>query len=249
VATPKPVALATTAISIPILVPSANEVTIRGFWPCSAAKRACVSGVRYGSWSPFTFPASTGRHPMERTQRSRFISTPGWSPSALVITTPARSAYTFRIGPTVASTSAFISTTWRPCSMARSATRAPSSTSPVASITTSIPPASQRSMASSVTACRAAGDRLLQRGDGAHPPRRRGAGVGVGALRFGEGAVGDGHQPHPRHAGEDLEGGAAAHVAGAHQRHADGVPGGFAALQRGVDDDHRTMGTGTGEGR
>ena len=58
-----------------ILVPSANDVTIRGFWWCFSAKPLCVSGVRYGSWSPLMLPASIGRNPMLRTNRYRFMIT------------------------------------------------------------------------------------------------------------------------------------------------------------------------------
>ena len=46
VATPKPVALATTPISAAIFVPSANEVIIFGRWPWPRANAFCVSGVR-----------------------------------------------------------------------------------------------------------------------------------------------------------------------------------------------------------
>ena len=42
----KPVALATIACSKLIFEPSANEVTIAGFWPHFSAKPFCVFGLR-----------------------------------------------------------------------------------------------------------------------------------------------------------------------------------------------------------
>ena len=48
-ATLKPVAFATIACSKLIFEPSANEVTIAGFWPHRSANAPCVVGFRYGS--------------------------------------------------------------------------------------------------------------------------------------------------------------------------------------------------------
>src|SRR5215211_717387 len=102
------------------------------------------------------FPQSTGRTPIPRTKRWRFAITPGWSPSALVKITPARSAYVFRIGPIVPSSSAFMRTTCLRCSIADTATDAASSTVPVTSITASTGPASVTTRGSSVIAYRPA---------------------------------------------------------------------------------------------
>ena len=77
-----------------------------------------------------------------------FMATPGSSPSVFVKITPARSALAFKIGPTVASSSTFMSTTCLPWSMAVQTARAPTSTVPVASITTSTPSARQSVSAS-----------------------------------------------------------------------------------------------------
>ena len=151
-----PVALATIACSKLILVPSAKEVTIAGFWPHCLAKPAWVVGVRYGSCSPLMLPQSTGRTPMPRTKRQRFISTPGWSPSTLVKTTPAASALRFKSGPSVPSSSAFISTTCLPCSIAASTTGSASSIAPVTSSSTSTCGLVATSIGSSVTAPRPA---------------------------------------------------------------------------------------------
>ena len=45
-ATLKPVALASVVASSDSLVPSANEVTMKGRCPCASAKPFCVSGLR-----------------------------------------------------------------------------------------------------------------------------------------------------------------------------------------------------------
>ena len=55
-----PVALATIVCSKLIFEPSANEVTIAGFWPHFSAKPAWVSGLRYGSCRPLTLPITRG---------------------------------------------------------------------------------------------------------------------------------------------------------------------------------------------
>ena len=54
----------------------------------------------------FFIEKTAGRIPIRWMKRYRFINTPGWSPSASVITTPARSAISFNIGPIVADSSA-----------------------------------------------------------------------------------------------------------------------------------------------
>ena len=80
------------------------------------------------------------------------MATLGSSPSALVITTPARSARTLRIGPTVASSSAFMSMTCLRLAIASVAVRAPCSTSPVHSMIASIPGVRHSNSGSDVTA-------------------------------------------------------------------------------------------------
>ena len=93
--TVKPVALATIACSNEIFEPSANDVTIDGFWPQFSAKPFCVVGFRYGSCSPLTLPITRGSSPRPFTQRKRSSCTPGSSPSHADRITPCRSAYTF----------------------------------------------------------------------------------------------------------------------------------------------------------
>ena len=48
----KPVALASTVASSDSLVPSANDVTMNGRWPCASAKPFWVSGLRWWSRNP-----------------------------------------------------------------------------------------------------------------------------------------------------------------------------------------------------
>ena len=107
----KPVALATMVCSKLIFEPSANEVTIAAFCPHRSAHPFWVVGLRYGSWSPFTLTTARGVSPSPWTQRTRFICSPGSSPSQAERMAPCFLAYTRRMGPMVASTSAFISTT------------------------------------------------------------------------------------------------------------------------------------------
>ena len=132
--------------------PSAKLVTIVGFWPHFSANPFCVVGLRYRSWRPLMFPMTRGVNPSPLTYRKRLISTPGWSPSHAERITPAFLAYVCRIGPMVASSSAFIRMTCLPCSKASSTIRAPNSTAPVTSTSASICGDRVRSVQSSVTA-------------------------------------------------------------------------------------------------
>jgi len=149
-----PVMLATTACSKLTLVPSAKLVTIAGFWPHFSAKAACVVGVRYGSCRPLMLPQRTGRTPRPFTKRQRLPSTPGWSPSTSVKTTPALSALAFKSGPRVPSSSGFIKATCLPCSIAARTGPTASSTAPVTSSSTSTCGLVATSIGSSVTAAR-----------------------------------------------------------------------------------------------
>src|SRR6185295_5613326 len=76
-----PVAFATIDCSKLIFEPSANDVTIAAFCPHRSAQPCCVVGLRYGSCKPFTLPMMRGVRPRPFTQRTRFICTPGSSPS------------------------------------------------------------------------------------------------------------------------------------------------------------------------
>ena len=96
-------------------------------------------------------PSTTGVKPIISASRARFMITPGWSPSASVNTTPAASARTFRIGPSVQSSSAFRSTRCFPLSIAETAVCAELDL-PVASTMHSMPSAAVTSIGSSVIA-------------------------------------------------------------------------------------------------
>ena len=72
-ATRKPAAFATSVASIDSFVPSANDVIIFGPWPTESANARWVSGFRCGSMNPLMFPTSTGRRPIVRTYRRRFM--------------------------------------------------------------------------------------------------------------------------------------------------------------------------------
>ena len=113
-----PVALATIVCSNETFEPSAKLVTIVGFCPHFSANPFWVVGFRYRSCKPLIFPITRGMRPRPLTYRYRLISTPGWSPSQAERMTPAFLAYTCRIGPIVASSSAFIRITCLPCSNA-----------------------------------------------------------------------------------------------------------------------------------
>ncbi len=135
--TRKPVALATIDCSQLILVPSAKLVTIAGFCPHRSAQPCWVVGFRYGSWRPLTLPTTRGVRPSPRTQRTRLSWTPGSSPSQADMMTPCSRAFTWRMGPIVASSSAFMSTTSLPWANASRTTWVAYSTAPVASTMTS----------------------------------------------------------------------------------------------------------------
>jgi hypothetical protein len=83
-------------------------------------------------------PMTRGISPRPRTYRNRLISTPGWSPSQALRITPAFLAYTWRIGPIVASSSVFIRTTCLRLLKASVTMCAPNSTAPVTSTSASI---------------------------------------------------------------------------------------------------------------
>jgi hypothetical protein len=72
-----PVPFATIACSNEILEPSANDVTMLGFWPQRRANSSWVVGFRYGSCRPLMLPQSTGRTPIPFTNRYKFMITPG----------------------------------------------------------------------------------------------------------------------------------------------------------------------------
>ena len=234
----KPVALATIVCSKLIFEPSANEVTIAGFWCHFSAKARCVSGLRYGSWRPLTFPMTRGVSPMPCTQRTRFIWRPGSSPSHADTMTPARFAYTLRIGPSVASSSAFMRITCLPCSTASSTTWAPNSTEPVTSTRASICSARQSRNAIVGHHGAVGPDGVLDVGLGRcdHGTFERGVLAQVQTLLELAGV--DGRHPHSGDAVRDLVREPAGHEAGADQGDAQRAALVLAAAQSGVDDDH-----------
>src|SRR5437773_97441 len=83
-------------------------------------------------------PITRGVKPSPRTQRYRFICRPGSSPSHAERMTPVFPAYTWRMGPMVASISALSRTTSLPYWNASRITSAPKFTEPVVSTSTSL---------------------------------------------------------------------------------------------------------------
>ena len=124
--TTKPVALATIACSKLIFEPSAKLVTIAGFCPHFSAKPSCVVGRAIGILQSLDVADDPRRQaealdPAEQIDLdARLVAVARRQDDAVL-----RRRTTCRMGPIVASISAFSSTTSLPCANASSSTRAP----------------------------------------------------------------------------------------------------------------------------
>ncbi len=172
-------------------------------------------------------PQTSGVSPMPRTKRTRFIWTPGWSPSHPVSTTPAAFARLLRIGPDGAVDLGVhehdvlaAPRSRRPPRGSRTRRR------PVASTMASTDAAPHAARWSCRDRHRAGGDRGIHTRGVRHDAHVGDPGVPQGALpAFSRRAVDHDRDAHPRHAVDDLIDQAPAHEAGAHDaRRRSGCP-------------------------